>query len=45
MMYHDLRNKTSRIVYLHGSIDPWNGLGLTEPKANNSVSIFIEGNI
>ncbi|XP_026819269.1 putative serine protease K12H4.7 [Rhopalosiphum maidis] len=43
MMYHDLRNKTSRIVYLHGSIDPWNGLGLTEPKANNSVSIFIEG--
>ncbi|KAF0772639.1 putative serine protease K12H4.7 [Aphis craccivora] len=43
MMYHDLKSKTSRIVYLHGSIDPWNGLGLTKLKANNSASIFIEG--
>ncbi|XP_060859758.1 putative serine protease K12H4.7 [Metopolophium dirhodum] len=43
MMYHGLKNTTSRVIYLHGSFDPWNGLGLTEPESDDSISIFIEG--
>ncbi|KAL4154540.1 hypothetical protein QTP88_000397 [Uroleucon formosanum] len=42
MMYHGLKNTTSRVIYLPGSIDPWNGLGLIEPKLDDSISIFIE---
>ncbi|XP_025192142.1 putative serine protease K12H4.7 [Melanaphis sacchari] len=43
LMFKNLKTKTSRVIYLHGSIDPWNKLGLTQPQSNNSVSIFIEG--
>ncbi|CAI6359152.1 unnamed protein product [Macrosiphum euphorbiae] len=43
MLYHGLKNTTSRVIYLHGSFDPWNGLGLTEPKSDDSISIFIDG--
>ncbi|XP_026821107.1 putative serine protease K12H4.7 [Rhopalosiphum maidis] len=42
-MFNYLKKKTSRVIYLHGSIDPWNKLGLTQPQAQNSVSIFTEG--
>lgn len=45
MLYHGLKNTTSRVIYLHGSFDPWNGLGLTEPKSDDSISIFIDGNL
>jgi len=44
-MYNYLKKKTSRVIYLHGSIDPWNKLGLTQPQAQNSVSIFTEGRL
>lgn len=43
MFYHDLKKKTSRIIYLHGSIDAWSSLGLIQPQTKDSVSIVIKG--
>jgi len=43
-MYHGLKNKTSRVIYLHGSADAWNILGLTKLQTKDSISIFIKGN-
>ncbi|XP_022176436.1 putative serine protease K12H4.7 [Myzus persicae] len=42
-MYQILKNKTSRIIYLHGSVDPWNRLGLTRLNTKDSISITIKG--
>ncbi|XP_060862766.1 putative serine protease K12H4.7 [Metopolophium dirhodum] len=43
MIHHDLKKKTSRIIYLHGSIDAWNTLGLIQLQSKDSVSIIIKG--
>ncbi|XP_001947565.2 putative serine protease K12H4.7 [Acyrthosiphon pisum] len=43
MIHHDLKKKTSRIIYLHGTIDAWSTLGLIQPMTKHSVSIVIEG--
>lgn len=41
--YGALDIEASRIVYVHGSIDPWHILGITETTENNSPAIYIEG--
>lgn len=41
--YGALDIEASRIVYVHGSIDPWHILGLTETTENNSPAIYIKG--
>lgn len=44
MMYGELNIKESRVIYVHGSVDPWHALGITRTKTKNTVAIYIEGN-
>ncbi|XP_062524740.1 putative serine protease K12H4.7 [Bombyx mori] len=41
--YGALKIAVGRIVFVHGSIDPWHALGITETKDNDSPAIFIHG--
>ncbi|CAH0716105.1 unnamed protein product, partial [Brenthis ino] len=41
--YGALNIPTSRVVYVHGSIDPWHALGMTTTENNDSPAIFIKG--
>lgn len=43
MMYGDLNIRESRVIYVHGSVDPWHALGITQTRASNTVAIYIEG--
>jgi len=45
MMYGELNIKESRVIYVHGSVDPWHALGITQTKTKNNVAIYIEGNL
>ncbi|CAH2985463.1 unnamed protein product [Chilo suppressalis] len=33
----------SRVVFVHGSVDPWHALGITQTKDNNAPAIYIKG--
>lgn len=44
MMYGELHIREGRVIYVHGSVDPWHALGITQTKIPNNVAIFIEGN-
>lgn len=39
----DLPNVVSNVVFVHGSIDPWHALGVTNSTLPNAPSIYIEG--
>lgn len=41
--YGALRPKTSNVIYVHGSIDPWHALGLTASNNTELPIIYIEG--
>lgn len=41
--YGALDPETTNVLYVHGSIDPWHALGLTESKNPNTPTIFIKG--
>ncbi|XP_001949662.1 putative serine protease K12H4.7 [Acyrthosiphon pisum] len=43
MMYGELNIKENRVIYVHGSVDPWHALGITHTKTKNNVAIYIEG--
>lgn len=43
-MYGGLNIKENRVIYVHGSVDPWHALGITHTKTKNNVAIYIEGN-
>lgn len=43
IMYGALDPKTTNVLYVHGSIDPWHALGLTKVTNKNMPVIFIEG--
>lgn len=43
MMYGELNIQESRVIYVHGSVDPWHALGITRTKLENTVAIFIKG--
>lgn len=43
-MYGELNIKENRVIYVHGSVDPWHALGITHTKTKNNVAIYIEGN-
>lgn len=43
MMYGALDPKTTNVLYVHGSIDPWHALGLTKTLDRDMPTIFIEG--
>ncbi|XP_050530554.1 putative serine protease K12H4.7 [Daktulosphaira vitifoliae] len=43
MMYGELNIKENRVIYVHGSVDPWHALGITETKIPNTAAIYING--
>ncbi|KAK9499853.1 hypothetical protein O3M35_002811 [Rhynocoris fuscipes] len=42
-MYGDLHLKVSRVLFVHGSIDPWHALGITYSRNPKAPAIFIRG--
>lgn len=44
IIYGALKPETSNVLYIHGSIDPWHALGLTETNKNQlQPTIYIQG--
>lgn len=43
MMYGALNIKESRVIYVHGSVDPWHALGITRTKSETNAAIYIKG--
>ena len=41
--YGGLNLKTSNVVFVHGSIDPWHAMGITQNASEKNTAIFIEG--
>lgn len=41
--YGALNPSTTNVLYVHGSIDPWHRLGLTESNDIQMPTIFIDG--
>ncbi|XP_054258619.1 putative serine protease K12H4.7 [Macrosteles quadrilineatus] len=42
-MYGGLDLQATRVVYVHGSIDPWHALGITKTRIPQSPAIYING--
>lgn len=42
-MYGELKMRATRVMFVHGSIDPWHALGITESKNPSTPAIFIQG--
>lgn len=45
IIYGGLNIKESRVVYVHGSIDPWHALGITISNSTSAPAIYIEGEL
>ncbi|CAB3225795.1 unnamed protein product [Arctia plantaginis] len=41
--YGALDIAVSRVVFVHGSVDPWHALGITKTQDNNAPAILIKG--
>lgn len=41
--YGALDISVSRVVFVHGSVDPWHALGITTTKDNDAFAIYIHG--
>nr|XP_013189334.1 unnamed protein product [Amyelois transitella] len=41
--YGGLDISVSRVVFVHGSVDPWHALGVTSTEDNDTPAIFIQG--
>uniref|UniRef100_A0A1B6CAA8 Serine protease K12H4.7 n=1 Tax=Clastoptera arizonana TaxID=38151 RepID=A0A1B6CAA8_9HEMI len=42
-LYGGLDIEESRVVYVHGSIDPWHALGILSSNSTSAPAIYIEG--
>jgi len=42
-IYGGLKLQATRIVFIHGSIDPWHALGITHTIIQDSPAIYIRG--
>lgn len=42
--YGALDIEATRVVYVHGSVDPWHALGITKTQDNDAPAIYIKGN-
>ncbi|XP_026681424.1 putative serine protease K12H4.7 [Diaphorina citri] len=42
-MYGGLDLEVSRVVFVHGSIDPWHALGIYETRSQQAPAIYIPG--
>lgn len=43
VLYGALNIKVSRVVFVHGSIDPWHALGIIKSSDPNAPAIYIKG--
>lgn len=43
MVYGGTDLQATRVIYVHGSIDAWQALGITKTKIPESPAIFIKG--
>ncbi|XP_023948748.2 putative serine protease K12H4.7 [Bicyclus anynana] len=43
IVFGGLDISVGRVVYVHGSVDPWHALGMTTTQDNDAPAIFIEG--
>lgn len=43
--YGSLDIEVSRVVFVHGSIDPWHALGKTHSSNSRAPAIFIRGSV
>lgn len=43
IIYGGLDIKTDKVVFVHGSIDPWHALGITKTLIPEAPAIFIKG--
>ncbi|XP_026472568.1 LOW QUALITY PROTEIN: putative serine protease F56F10.1 [Ctenocephalides felis] len=43
IIYGALNIPTTRIVFVHGSIDPWHALGITKSMRKESPAVYIKG--
>ncbi|KAF4532425.1 hypothetical protein B566_EDAN003878 [Ephemera danica] len=43
VMYGGLHPEVSRVVFVHGSIDPWHALGVLKPLSAQTYAIYING--
>ncbi|XP_059485421.1 putative serine protease K12H4.7 isoform X2 [Neocloeon triangulifer] len=43
VMYGALQVEVNRVVFVHGSIDPWHALGITKSDNNDAPAIYING--
>lgn len=43
--YGALDIAVSRVVFVHGSVDPWHVLGITTTKDNDAPAIYIHGKL
>lgn len=41
--YGELHARTTNVIYVHGSIDPWHALGLTQSSSADMPTVYIEG--
>jgi hypothetical protein len=42
-LYGALQIQATRVVFIHGSIDPWHALGITRTVKQESPAIYIRG--
>ncbi|XP_012279543.1 putative serine protease K12H4.7 [Orussus abietinus] len=42
-LYGALDLEVTNVVFVHGSVDPWHALGLTDSKSPSAPSIYIDG--
>lgn len=43
--YGALDIEATRVVYVHGSVDPWHALGIIKTQDNDAPAIYIKGNV
>lgn len=41
--YGALDIAVSRVLFVHGSVDPWHALGITKTQDNDAPAIYIKG--
>jgi hypothetical protein len=43
ILYGALHLQATRVVFIHGSVDPWHALGITRTVKQDSPAIYIRG--
>lgn len=43
VVYGELSPELSQVISIHGTVDPWHALGLTDDLSENVVTIVVNG--